>query len=89
MTVKRDRDRRPLKFVRFTHPIVLEGTNIPVTTLDSGQRKTGWAPDYTLPPMFLDYDRDEVLIGPHTFPRNGGLVAEYRFARAAAGAHVE
>lgn len=65
-------------------PVTLKGTKLPVTTLEEGRPKTEWKADgFEMPQMFLDYDREEVVIGEDRFPRSGGLVGQYRLAAAA------
>jgi hypothetical protein len=68
---------RPLFMVQFSAAVNLPGYDMP---------QYQWVQRPGKAQAFLHYDRDEVVIGDDVFPANGGLVAHYRFARAAVAA---
>jgi hypothetical protein len=75
--------RKPLSYIRFTYPVILQGTNLPVSTWEQGRRKVEWPKGYKSPQAWLDLDRGEIVIGPDIFPHAGGLISHYRYARIA------
>lgn len=81
------KQRRPLSYIRFSSPIILSGTGVPISTWEQGKQKSEWHSSYKSPQAWLDLDRDEVVIGSDIFPRSGGLIAQYRSARIATSAY--
>lgn len=82
VSVKR---RRPLSYIRFGQPVVLFGTDLPITTWEQGKTKTEWPRGYKNPGAWLDLDRGEIHLGPDIFPHAGGLISQYRYAKLPTG----